>query len=269
MDAEVTLIGFGEAGATFAAAAAWGERARAFDTDPARREAMDRAGVRHADDAQTALAGARTVLSLVTADAALDAARAYAPALEPGALWIDMNSVAPDTKRAAASEVERHKARYVDGAILAPVHPAGMNVPLMLAGAAAPEARDALQSIGFANLRIVGGEIGRASAIKLIRSVMIKGIEALSDEMMAAAEAARVVDEVLASLDASEKSVSWSARAAYNLERMSTHGQRRAAEMEEAARVLRSLGVEPVMTEGAARRQREAATARAARMEAV
>src|SRR3546814_6844911 len=83
----------------------------------------------------------------------------------------------------------------------------------------------------------------------MIRSVMVKGIEALTDEMMAAAHAAGVVDEVLASLDASERLDSWTVRASYNLERMTTHGLRRAAEMEESAATLRSLGIEPVMTE--------------------
>ena len=93
----------------------------------------------------------------------------------------------------------------------------------------------------------------------MIRSVMVKGIEALTAEMMLAADAAGVTDEVLASLDASEKAQSWAARAAYNLERMTTHGLRRAAEMEESAKTLIGLGVEPVMTSGTVRRQRELA----------
>lgn len=215
-----------------------------------------------------ALGGVRLVLSLVTADAALQAARSCAPMLEREALWIDMNSVAPDTKREAAATVEQHGARYIDAAILAPVHPARLKVPILLAGDCAENARAALESIGFANVRIVGAEVGRASAIKLIRSVMVKGVEALTHEMMAAAEAAGVVDDVLASLDASERSESWRTRAAYNLERMATHGGRRAAEMEEAARTLRALGVEPVMTDGTVRRQREAAVPLAAKRSA-
>jgi 3-hydroxyisobutyrate dehydrogenase-like beta-hydroxyacid dehydrogenase len=143
--------------------------------------------------------------------------------------------------------------------VLAPVNPARMNVPLLVSGAAAEAAAEALRTAGFANVRVVGGEVGRASAIKMIRSVMVKGIEALTAEMMLAAEVAGVTDEVLASLDASEKSQGWGARAAYNLERMTTHGARRAAEMEESAKTLIGLGVEPVMTSGTVRRQREMA----------
>lgn len=263
MDTMTALIGFGEAGSTFAAAACdaarWRTQVRAYDIDPSRHQAMRDTGIAAATDPRSALAGARIVLSLVTADQALSVAQEYAEFLSPAAIWIDLNSVAPETKRKAANTIEKSGGRYVDAAILAPVHTAQMNVPILLAGSSAEDAQVALQSLGFDAVRIVGAEIGRASSIKLIRSVMVKGTEALTHEMMAAAEAAGVSEEVLASLDASEKSGSWFAKAAYNLERMATHGERRAAEMEEAAHALRSLGVEPVMTEGTVHLQRDAA----------
>ncbi|WP_225206097.1 NAD(P)-dependent oxidoreductase [Novosphingobium huizhouense] len=259
MDAAIALIGFGEAGRTFAQAAGWGARARAFDIEPARRADMERAGVVASATEKEALRGARLVLCLVTADAALKAAQDYAALLEHGAIWCDMNSVAPDTKRAAAAAIEAAGGCYVDVAVLAPVEPARMNVPLLVAGAAAGNAADDLRNAGFANVRTVGGEVGRASAIKMIRSVMVKGIEALTAEMMLAANAAGVAEEVLVSLDASEKPQSWFVRAAYNIERMATHGRRRAAEMEESAKTLAGLGVSPVMTGGTVERQRNQA----------
>lgn len=258
-DPALALIGFGEAGSTFARAAGWERSALAYDVNPARRAAMQEAGVAACTSAGEALGHAALVLSLVTADAALDAAKDDAPLLAPGALWCDMNSVAPQTKRAAGEAVVAAGGRYVDVAVLAPVNPARMNVPLLVAGPDAAEAADRLRAAGFANVRVVGAEIGRASAIKMIRSVMVKGIEALTAEMMLAAEAAGVTAEVLASLDASEKAIGWTERAAYNLERMATHGLRRAAEMEESAHTLAALGVEPVMTAGTVRRQREMA----------
>jgi 3-hydroxyisobutyrate dehydrogenase-like beta-hydroxyacid dehydrogenase len=259
MDKAIALIGFGEAGSTFARAAGWEEQTRAWDTAPMRRTAMEEAGVTAAASAADALADVPLVLSLVTADQVLAAAQDYARHLAPGALWCDMNSVAPETKRVAAAAIEAHGGRYVDVAVLAPVNPARLGVPLLVAGPAAEDAEAALRDAGFSNIRFVGAEIGKASAIKMIRSVMVKGIEALTDEMMAAAQAAGVVDEVLASLDASEKALGWSQRAAYNLERMHSHGLRRAAEMEESAQTLLSLGVAPVMTRSTVQRQREAA----------
>ncbi|MFM5929910.1 MAG: DUF1932 domain-containing protein [Novosphingobium sp.] len=256
MTQTIALVGFGEAGSTFATAAGWAGCARGWDIDVVRRAAMNACGVVAAGSAAEALADADLVLSLVTADQALVAADGNAGALCPGTIWCDMNSVAPETKRAAARAVEAAGGHYVDVAVLAPVNPARLNVPLLLAGRAAETAAQALRAAGFTNTRVVGDEIGRASAIKMIRSVMVKGIEALAAEMMLAAEAAGVADEVLASLDASEKAMPWRERADYNIERMVTHGLRRAAEMEESARTLSGLGVEPIMTAGTVRRQR-------------
>jgi 3-hydroxyisobutyrate dehydrogenase-like beta-hydroxyacid dehydrogenase len=254
MSCDVALIGFGEAGETFARAGGW--NARVWDVLAARRAVAEAMAC---DSVAAALADAPLVLSLVTADQALTAVESCAAELT-GKLLCDGNSVAPETKRAAARAVEAAGGRYVDMAILAPVEPARLAVPLLLSGPAADEGKAALEALGFSNVRVVGSEVGKASAIKMIRSVMVKGIEALSDEMMAAATAAGVADEVLASLDASDKALPWAQRAAYNLERMATHGLRRAAEMEESAKTLQALGVDPVMTRGTVQRQRNAAT---------
>ena len=199
----IALIGYGEAGSIFARAGGWGGRASGWDLLPARCDAMARDGIDAAASAADALKGAPLVLSLVTADAALSAAQGYATVLSAGAMWCDGNSVAPETKAAAARAVEAAGGRYVDMAILAPVNPAQLAVPLLLAGPAAFDAEKGLRALGFTNVRVVGDEVGQASSIKMIRSVMVKGIEALTAEMIAAAEAAGVADEVLASLDAS------------------------------------------------------------------
>jgi 3-hydroxyisobutyrate dehydrogenase-like beta-hydroxyacid dehydrogenase len=255
----IALIGFGEAGWRFARAGGWVEHAQGWDLLAERRVLMQPLGVTPALDAAAALAGAEIVLSLVTADSALPAAQQYAALLPAGALWCDMNSVAPGTKQAAAAAVEAAGARYVDVAVMAPVGQ-DLSVPLLLAGPAAEAADAALDALGFTRRTVVGGAVGRASAIKMIRSVMVKGLEALSHECAAAADAAGVFDEVMASLDASEKALPWAERVAYNRERMATHGLRRAAEMEEAAGTLAALGVEPVMTRGTVQLQRRAAT---------
>src|SRR5690606_27598563 len=254
----VALIGFGEAGETFARSEGWRGVARGWDILAERRAAMDACGVGTGEDVAAALAGRAFVLSLVTADAALEAARAYAPLLPDGALWCDMNSVAPGTKREAAAAIEAAGGRYVGVVAMAP-DDKGMAVPVVGSGPHARAAEPLLATLGFTNVRVVGDEVGRASAIKMIRSVMVKGLDALSWECAAAADAAGVFDEVMASLDASEKPFTWAERIAYNRERMETHGLRRAAEMEESARTLQGLGVEPVMTRGTVELQRKAA----------
>ena len=257
---QVALIGFGEAGETFARAGRWQGRAKGWDILQIKRSKMAGHGVEHASNAGEALRGCSLALSLVTADQALAAAREYAASIPAGALWCDMNSVAPQTKRAAAAAIEAAGGHYVDVAVMAPVEQE-LAVPLLLAGPHAKAAERLLAELGFSYLRTVGEEIGRASAIKMIRSVMVKGLEALSRECMDAAQAAGVLDEITASLDASEKAVGWATRFAYNRERMDTHGLRRAAEMEEVCKTLAALGVEPVMSEGTVKLQRRAGEA--------
>ncbi|WP_423603511.1 DUF1932 domain-containing protein [Sphingomonas sp. MS122] len=259
MNAKVAFIGFGEAGRAFARA---GDAAFDLKTgDPADRAAKladyDVGGVHGCETAREALDGAAAVLSLVTADQALVAAQDNAALLAPGALWLDMNSVAPGTKRAAAAAIEAAGGRYADVAVMAPVHPAGLAVPLLVAGPHAADAAAALAAIGFTKVEIAGPKVGDASAIKMIRSVMVKGIEALTGECILAANRAGVTEAVLASLDASSKVQGWRERADYNLDRMLAHGTRRAAEMEEVANTLAELGIDPVMTRGTIARQRE------------
>jgi 3-hydroxyisobutyrate dehydrogenase-like beta-hydroxyacid dehydrogenase len=263
MEQEVGLIGFGEAGSTFALAGEWGARAHVFDrkTDnEPDRDAMLAAykiahvlGARFLDDA---LSGVDLILSLVTADQALAVAEAGADPIPAGALYCDMNSVAPQTKQAAAELIEAAGGHYVDVAVMAPVDPARLSVPLLLSGGKAEEAASRLAQLGFTNIRVVGEAVGRASSIKMIRSVMVKGLEALTAECVLAAEAAGVREEVLASLDASERAQSWTSRADYNLDRMLLHGLRRAAEMEEVVKTLEALGTGAPMTRGTVERQR-------------
>lgn len=259
MVSTVTFIGFGEAGRAFARPGA-----RAYDrkTDVAGMRAgkladYAAAGVAGFDDAQAALDGAELVMSLVTADQALAAARDNASRIGAGTFWLDMNSVAPGTKRAAADAVEAAGGRYVDVAVMAPVDPAGLNVPLLVAGPHAEAAAAMLREYGFAKVSVAGPAIGDASAIKMIRSVMVKGIEALTAECILAADRAGVADAVLSSLDASWREQGWAGRVDYNLDRMLAHGTRRAAEMEEVARTLTELGIDPAMTRGTIARQRE------------
>lgn len=262
MESGTTFIGFGEAAMAFADGGPV-RGARGYDRkldDPALRIAKlaDFAAckVTAFDSAEAALDDAKVVLSLVTADQALAAASADAPFLAPDALWLDMNSVAPDTKRAAAALIAP-SARYVDVAVMAPVHPARRDVPLLVSGPHAEAGATALAALGFGNVRIVPGDIGAASSIKMIRSVMVKGIEALSAECVLAAEAAGVREAVIASLDASWPGADWARRFDYNLDRMMVHGLRRAAEMEEVVKTLDALGTGAAMTRGTVARQRE------------
>lgn len=260
----LALVGFGEAGHAFAAG--WsrpeGWQPVAYDLklgDPENagpmRQRCVAAGVRAAEDRAAALSGAGLVFSVVTADQALEAARACAPFLEHGAFWLDCNSCAPQTKQRAAALIEAAGGRYVDVAVMAPVHPKRHEVPLLLAGPHAAEAASLIVRLGM-RPSVSGDRIGDASSIKMLRSVMIKGLEALTTECLLAARRAGVEDAVIASLQASDPGFDWRARGAYNLERMMVHGERRAAEVEEVCVTLRDLGLPDWMSRGTVEWQR-------------
>lgn len=252
------LIGFGEAGCALAE----GWRAdlpalsiRAFDikaasTDNTVAAAMwDRYqayGVVGSDAVRDTLKSACAVFSLVTADQAHEAAKDAAESIAPGSLFFDCNSCAPDTKRASAQVIEAAGARYVDTAVMAPIRPRLHKTPLLISGPHGEAALATLKAMGM-NAQRVDGDVGRASSVKMLRSVMIKGIEALTLESLLSARAAGVEEEVIASLDASMPGFGWAARAAYNLERVTTHGTRRAAEMREVAKTVDYLDLPPRM----------------------
>ncbi|WP_252193229.1 NAD(P)-dependent oxidoreductase [Rhizobium sp. CSW-27] len=264
---DIAMIGFGEA--AHAIAGSWRHNGRSglrtFDRgleNPQSSQIIharcEEAGVEPHDHAKSALAGAGLVISLVTADEALAAAIACAPHLEPGSLLLDGNSCAPETKIKAASVIEAAGAHYVDMAVMAPVYPRRHEVPLLLAGKMAKPARNLLLELGM-RPEIVGTRVGDASTIKMLRSVMIKGLEALTGECFLAARRAGVEDAVLASLKASDPEIDWSARASYNLERMLVHGERRAAEMEEVCKTLQALGLPDWMSRSTIEWQRKLA----------
>ncbi|MGI9418345.1 MAG: DUF1932 domain-containing protein [Geminicoccaceae bacterium] len=251
MNPKIAFIGMGEAGS--AIVEGWSESRRdaitAYDFKTEHTETADtlwaryqELGIRGCTSAAEAVTGADLVLCTVTADQAVTAAEQAAVHLEPGAFWCDLNSCAPSSKRLAAEIIEADGGRYVDVAVMAPVHPRLNMVPLLVAGPHAETIAPILESLPMAP-RVVAGDIGAASSIKMIRSVMVKGLEALSAECVLAAVAAGVEDEVLASLTQSHPGIDWPARAAYNFERALRHGARRAAEMEEVAKTLADLGL--------------------------
>lgn len=247
----IGLIGFGEAARAFASGwtrtdgtvlAAFDLKIGPTDSSAEIRDACATLDVLAVEDTAAAITGAAIVFSLVTADQAVAAARAAAGSLSRGALYFDCNSCSPAAKVAAAEHIEAAGGRYVDVAVMSPVHPARHLTPLLVSGPHSGAGIDALICLGMRPTP-AGGRVGQASSIKMLRSVFIKGLEALTAESLLAARRAGVEDAVLASLQASDPGVDWAKRTAYNLERMMVHGARRAAEMREVARTVREFGL--------------------------
>jgi len=259
----VSFIGFGEAGQAIAAGLCDEGVARMSAWDilfpqsagEKLRQAGAASGVRCASSAPDAVREADIVISAVTAASSVEAALSVKAHLAGRPFVLDINSVSPGRKQQTA-KLLGDAARYVDVAVLAPIYPARHKTPLLLAGADAEAVAPTLAALGM-RASIAGTEIGAAAAIKMVRSVMIKGIEALTLECFLAAARAGVIDEVASSMKNNYPGLDWGKIVPYNLERMASHGERRAAEMEEVADTLRELGVEPLMTAATVKRQRE------------
>jgi len=259
----VALIGFGEAGGILGAELAHGGRdVAAYDIlleAPATRAAMLRklqeAGVRACRSAREAVAGAALVISAVTASSAAEVAAEAAAALGPGQIFLDINSVSPQTKRLSARSIAPSGADYVEAAVMAAVPPQRLAVPMLLGGPRALEAAEALRALGL-NATAISDRIGVASAVKMCRSIVIKGLEALTLESMLAARRFGAEREVLASLERTFPHMGWQEALPDDLvSRIAEHGRRRAAEMREVARTLEEVGLDPVMARATAIRQ--------------
>jgi 3-hydroxyisobutyrate dehydrogenase-like beta-hydroxyacid dehydrogenase len=259
---KVALIGFGEAGSIVGAdLAKRGLDVATYDIlldSPGMRTAMlaraEAAGVTPCDTHADAVRGADLVVSAVTASAAADVAREAARRLRLAQIFLDINSVSPETKRGNARAVEASGADYVEAAVMAPVPPQRLKVPILLGGRRAAELAAALNALGM-NMTAVAEEIGTASAIKMCRSIMIKGLEALTVECMFAARRFGAEDAVLASLDKTFPSMGWTGKLPdYLVSRVAEHGRRRAAEMREVAQTQRDVGLEPTMATATAAR---------------
>jgi 3-hydroxyisobutyrate dehydrogenase-like beta-hydroxyacid dehydrogenase len=259
----ISFIGFGEAGQAIAAGLREGgtEEIAAWDilfpvAEGAKlRAAGEKSGVRLASSAADAVRGADVVISAVTAASSVDAARSVEPHLSGQPWYLDINSVSPGRKQESAALLGG-KARYIDVAVIAPIHPARHKTPMLIAGPHAQAAAPLLAGLDM-KATTIGDKVGAAAAIKMIRSVMIKGIEALTLECFLAASRAGVLEEVADSLKNNYPGLDWRKVAAYNIERMASHGERRAAEMEESALTLRELGLDPLMVDATVVRHRE------------
>jgi 3-hydroxyisobutyrate dehydrogenase-like beta-hydroxyacid dehydrogenase len=253
----VCLIGYGEVGKIFSAgfAALPGVSVAAFDVLFGQAAAATGpAGVTLCRTLAQAVAGADVVISAVTASSAAGVAERAAAELKAGQYFVDINSVSPETKKRGYALLSAAGIRYVEAAVMASVPPYGLKVPILLGGPNGQGLAALLARAGM-NLACLEAELGTASAIKMCRSIMIKGIEALTVEAMLAARHYGVEEQVLASLDETFPSMNWQVQADYLVSRVVQHGRRRAAEVREAAHTVHDAQLQPLMATAIAQRQ--------------
>lgn len=194
------------------------------------------------------------IVSAVTASQTVAVAEACAPALTRGAFFLDFNSASPGAKIAAAGHVRAGGGRYVEGAVMTAISTYRIRVPLLLGGPDAKALQPLVTAIGF-DATVASERLGVASATKMSRSIMIKGLEAMVIESFTTARAYGVEDQVLASLAETFPGIDWEQQGGYFFRRAIQHGRRRAEEMREAAATVREAGLEPWSAAGTAERQ--------------
>ena len=194
------------------------------------------------------------IVSAVTASQAVPVAQACAPTVKKDAWFLDFNSASPGAKRRAAELIDGKGGRYVEGAVMTSVPPKRIKVPLLLGGATAAALAPMLVELGF-DAKVASQELGVASAVKMCRSVMIKGLEAMVIEAYTTARAYGVEDAVLASLKETFTGIDWEKQGAYFFQRVIEHGRRRSEEVREVAQTVREIGLEPWSAQGTAERQ--------------
>lgn len=263
----VCLLGFGEVGQRLAPALlAAGVQLRAYDklftysSSAPSRAAQKFPDIAFASTAPEAVQTAQLVISAVTSGQNVAAAKSVIRGLTPGTWLLDLNSVSPHNKQQVASIVEAAGGRYVEAAVMGPVAPQGIASPILLGGPQAQAFLPEIQALGFTGASFYHAELGRASACKMCRSVLIKGLESLFTESLLTAYHYGVEDGVINSLDNLMPGVDWQKHAPYMISRSLEHGQRRAEEMREAATTVTQAGIVPRMANACAETQAWAAT---------
>lgn len=260
---KIGIIGFGEVGGIFGRGLARrGIDVATFDIlfdEPASREAMlakaRACGVRACESVGDCLRQRELVISAVTASSAKEVAEQTASMLLAGQVFLDINSVSPETKSRIADYFEPSRGEFVEAAVMASVEPQRLKVPMLLGGRYAAELAPRLAAIGM-NGKAVSDRVGIASATKMCRSVIVKGLEALVVESMFAARGYGAEDAVLASLASTYPDMGWDRDLPdYLISRVAEHGRRRAAELHEASQAVSDAGLEPHMARAAAARQ--------------
>jgi 3-hydroxyisobutyrate dehydrogenase-like beta-hydroxyacid dehydrogenase len=219
--------------------------------------------VRKAKNASDAVANAELIVSAVTAASDVDAARSVTFGIPRGAFYVDLNSVSPATKAVCARLIDDAGGRYVEAAVMTPIHPRGIASPMLLGGPHAAAFLERAAPLGF-DAKVFSATLGQAAAVKMCRSVIIKGVEALLTESMLAARLYGVEKTVLDSLSDLLPAGDWEKIARYFISRSLEHGVRRAEEMREAAKTVAEAGVAPLMTSATVEREDWAAAFKSA-----
>jgi 3-hydroxyisobutyrate dehydrogenase-like beta-hydroxyacid dehydrogenase len=263
----IALLGFGEAGSAIARGLAaengWRGPSKPGDNAPRRLIAIDtaldkdargaalgkearRLEVAISDSYTEALSDADLVICAVQGEHALDAATSAAAFMKKGAHFLDLCTVTGKMADEDRDAIAKAGARYVDVAVMGGFFKYGIKAPMLVAGEEAQAAVDWMNANGF-DAKYLGPKPGSASSVKMVRSVLMKGLEALGVEALVTAERQGIREEVLECL-ADVDLVPFREHLSSLVQTHIVHARRRWEEMGLVAQTLRETGVEPKMT---------------------
>lgn len=199
------------------------------------------------------LADADVIFSAVVVAVAAETGEAISRIIRPGSLVVDINAATPRTKKHVAAAVEARGGLFADANLMGSVDLYGAAVPLYTSGSGAARFAETFGPLGF-RIEVAGADAGTAAAVKMLRSVVTKGMEALLVEALTAATLAGVRDETMRGLCASMDATTFSKFLDMCVRSDVLHAERRAVEMDGVAAGLRELGFDPVMTTATAAR---------------
>jgi 3-hydroxyisobutyrate dehydrogenase len=263
----IALLGFGEAGSAIArglaAETGWRGPVKPGDNAPRRLIAIDpaldkdargtalgtearRLDIAIADGYTGALSDADLVICAVQGEHALEAAAAAAPLLKKGAHYLDLCTVTGRMAEEDRAAIEAAGGRYVDVAVMGGFFKSGIKAKMLVAGPDAEAAVAWMNASGF-DAKYLGPRSGSASSVKMVRSVVMKGLEALGVEALVTADRQGILEEVLDCFSDVDL-VDFRDHLASLVQTHVVHARRRWEEMGLVARTLEETGVEPLMT---------------------
>ncbi len=262
-DPAVGFIGFGEAASCFSRHLS-GQPSLAIRvfcngrtnsppySDKFIRFAQD-AGARPVDSLAELCPASDVVFSAVVVANALEVAQQAAPFLKRGALYVDISASTPTRKKRIAAAVEAVGALYVDANLMGSVTIYGPTVALYCSGSGATLFASLFAPRGL-NIEVANDRAGDAAMVKMLRSVVTKGIEALVVEALTIATLHGVRSEALKGLCGSMDKTKFSDFVDMCIRTDVLHAERRAVEMDEIASEISAMELEPIMTAAAGRR---------------
>ena len=222
------------------------------------RSRADRAGVELFVSLSEMLGCADVIVSAVPAKFAPSAAEdvlAFPPEIE---LYVDVTTVKPSEKQHMEDRFAEKNIKFVDGAMLGPLPNYGHKVPMLASGQGAEKWASLMTPFGM-KITPIPGHAGSASSIKLVRSVFMKGLEALLVETFLFARKSGAEKVVLDSLAETLK-VPFQNTASRMISADLVHAERRAFEVGESVELMKEMKIDPIMAEAIIKRLKKSAS---------